>query len=167
MAKGTFILIEDVEGKDKFIARLKAMETALLEAAPKALEEASKIPIDMMKRQVRVDTGKLKESIRFTLGKRGGAPKSVLRRRGQGIKKTSVTAYIVAGDKSTLVKGKGGVLFQNARLQEFGTVNMEAKPYFFVSWRARRKEFQRAVNLFIKRAMKGSKAAPGPMREAA
>jgi len=44
--------------------------------------------------------------------------------------------YVVkAGDETTIVTNERGVKFQNAKLQEHGTKNMLANPYFNASWR--------------------------------
>lgn len=54
-----------------------------------------------------------------------------------------------AGDESTMVTNDSGQKFQNAKLQEAGTKNMPARPYFNPAKRYHR----RGVNNSLKRAI--------------
>ncbi len=86
--------------------------------------------------------GALRDSIGWTWGK---APK------GAGIisqVKSSLggdlTITIYAGDKEAFY----------ARWQEFGTIDMPASPYFYVSWRANRKSAIRQIRKGVRDAAK-------------
>lgn len=162
MATGKFFNMT-VEGDNAILEYATRMEEALASAAPALLEEAAEIPMRMMRNLVRKRTGKLQRSIRFTFGERAGTLQATQRRGGRSpTGKLRAVGYIVAGDKTTLVKGAAkssrqrlgkkrsrshlpGGLWQNAILQEFGTTSMKAKPFFFVSWRATRKRVKKSI----------------------
>lgn len=59
---------------------------------------------------------------------------------------------VVAGDATTLVKGARNTMFQNAKLQEFGTKNMPANPFFFVAWRQNRTRVRGAITRAVRKA---------------
>ena len=131
---------------------LAEVEAAALAVVPAAVEEASKIPIAMMKKLVPKKTGKLMNSIRFSFGKGAGAPRTSKAPSGRGSRgegKTRVVGYLIAGDKTTIVgsnaiqrkrKNKGNpAKFQNAFIQEFGTQTRKAHPFFLPAWRATRR----------------------------
>lgn len=159
-----------VIGLEELKKNCTAIEVAMVEAAPKALETGAGIAIAMMKRLVPVDTGKLRNSIRFTLGFGQGNVKVVSAGRNKG--KAIVVGYIVAGDRTTEVsspnapptrKGrKGTKRYQNALLQEFGTVKMKAHPYFFPSWRVRKTEVRRKIASELNRALKAANKQQPP-----
>jgi len=166
-----------VTGGDELVQNVKRIEDALIAAAPKALEEGAAPVLDMMVRLVPKNTGVLARSIRFTLGKAAGAPKTFKRNpRSTRPGKTYIVGYIVAGDATPIAEGKTkppGRLnkaktkrakpargWQIARLQEFGTVKMRAHPYFFPSWRSQKAKVRTIIKLAMNRAFKagGGKA---------
>lgn len=61
-----------------------------------------------------------------------------------------IGVVVKAGNESTIVTNERGVRFQNAKLQENGTKNMPANPYFNPAKRLRRRatraNISRAVN---------------------
>ncbi|WP_411838575.1 HK97-gp10 family putative phage morphogenesis protein [Paracoccus sp. ME4] len=63
-----------------------------------------------------------------------------------------IGVLIRAGDTSTLVPGARNTLFQNARLQEFGTQSMPANPFFFPAWRANRSRVRSKLTRAVKNA---------------
>lgn len=122
------------------------------ETAPQVspvLGEAAQKIVDMMKRQVPVDQGDLRDNINWTFG---DAPKGTMRlatakrRGGQAV----VTIY-AGNDKK---KGQGGVYW--ARWVEFGTAKMAGRPYFFPSYRAMRKEAKRMIRAAISQAVRNA-----------
>jgi HK97 gp10 family phage protein len=173
------LILFSVKGEKELVAWVKGVEKALLETAPVALEAAAEIPMQMMRRLVPTRTGKLKQSIRFTLGKRGGLPRTTKRTGSRGFGKTRVVGYILAGNQSTLVQGRrfstrsasgkkrsrshhAGGLWQNAILQEFGTTSMKAHPFFFVSYRATRNRMKQAIGKELSKAFKKAKGSGPP-----
>lgn len=59
---------------------------------------------------------------------------------------------VKAGDETTIVTNERGVKFQNAKLQEDGTVNMPANPYFNPGWRMVRSRVRGRVTRAIRKA---------------
>lgn len=182
-------ILFEVTGEQALIDNVKAIEAALMAGMPKAIELACRPTIAMMKRLAPHKTGALERSIRFTLGERGGAPKTFKRGRGSrgGVGKTYFIGYIVAGDETTLVsggtpkpRGKGtgrkgkvakGQRWQNARLQEFGTVKMPANPFFYPAWRATSKDvkagIRKTLNGIIKDALSRHPIEPAAAQQEA
>lgn len=59
---------------------------------------------------------------------------------------------VKAGDETTIVTNERGVRFQNARLQEDGTVKMPANPYFNPAWRLVKTRVRGRVTRAIRKA---------------
>lgn len=59
--------------------------------------------------------------------------------------RTDTGAKVTAGDATTIVTNRSGGRFQNARLQEFGTKSRPASPYFFNTWRGKRRTVRSAL----------------------
>lgn len=59
---------------------------------------------------------------------------------------------IKAGDATTIVTNKAGAQFQNARIQEFGTKDRDANPFFFIAWKANRRRVRSAITRAIRKA---------------
>ena len=118
------------------------------------------------------DDGNLKRSIRVEEAdtvKLSGGPKGAYARRkgnksaGSGTNQTAnfIGVVVKAGNETTLVSGekagkksgvRRGTIFQNARLQEFGTKNMAANPFFFPAWRANRTRVRAAITRSVRKA---------------
>ncbi|RWR09807.1 hypothetical protein [Paenirhodobacter populi] len=63
-----------------------------------------------------------------------------------------VGVVVKAGDDTTLVTNSRGQKFQNAKLQEHGTKNMPANPYFNASWRRMRTRVRSRITRSIRKA---------------
>lgn len=63
-----------------------------------------------------------------------------------------IGVVVKAGDATTIVTNETGARFQNAKLQENGTKNMPASPYFNPAWRANRRRVRSAVSRAIRKA---------------
>lgn len=74
---------------------------------------------------------------------------SITTRRGQ---RTFIGVVVKAGDASTIVTTKSGGKFQNAKLQETGTQNMPANPYFNPAWRANRARVRGSITRAVRKA---------------
>ncbi len=96
--------------------------------------------VAMMKRLAPEDTGALRDSIGWTWGK---APK------GAGI--VAAVASKLGGDLTITIYA-GSTEAYYARWQEFGTQDMPAHPYFFISWRASQKDAKRRVRRATRKA---------------
>lgn len=59
---------------------------------------------------------------------------------------------VKAGDATTVVTNERGVRFQNAKLQENGTRNMPANPYFNPAWRANRTRVRGKITRAVRKA---------------
>lgn len=65
-----------------------------------------------------------------------------------------VGVIVKAGDENTMVTGKNGRKFQNAKLQEVGTQDMPANPYFNPAKRMRRRAAKAAIAKAVRKAWK-------------
>lgn len=63
-----------------------------------------------------------------------------------------IGVMVKAGDDTTIVTNDRGQRFQNAKLQENGTKNMPANPYFNPAWRANRTRVRGAITRAVRRA---------------
>lgn len=62
-----------------------------------------------------------------------------------------IGVVVKAGDDTTLVTGARGVKFQNAKLQEHGTKNMPANPYFNASYRRLRTRVRGRISRAVRK----------------
>ena len=119
------------------LAKLQKKLDRLPEAAKEQIKAAMAAQADeivaMMKGLVPVKSGALRDSIGWTWGK---APK------GSSIV-AAVKASLGADMTITIYAGSHEAFY--ARWQEFGTQDMPANPYFYVSWRASKKGAKRAI----------------------
>lgn len=103
----------------------------------KAMEKGADEIVAFAKLLAPEDEGDLLNSIGWTWG---DAPEGSLVLGGveasQDDEEFRITIY--AGNERTIVTNSRGVRFQNALLQEFGTKNQPANPFFFVAYRALR-----------------------------
>lgn len=124
---------------DKKLKRLPTVAKDLIRAE---MGKVADQVVEMMKRLVPVEDGVLRDSIGWTWGK---APK------GAGI---VATVKSKMGDDLTITIYAGSVEAYYARWQEFGTQDLPAQPFFYVSWRASRKEAVRQVRKASRQAAK-------------
>lgn len=95
------------------------------------------------------------DSVRLSGGKKGAYAS---RAGSQSFRETTnqtagfIGVMVKAGDASTLVKGDRNTMFQNAKLQEFGTQNMPANPFFFPAWRANRTRVKGNITRALRKA---------------
>lgn len=84
----------------------------------------------------------------------GALRDSVRVERGSPTAKKAVVVKIKAGGPRTLKQGKSGKPYNYARAVEFGTQDMQPKPFFFPIYRARRKAIRAATRKAISNAVK-------------
>lgn len=65
-----------------------------------------------------------------------------------------IGVIVKAGDATTTVTNDTGEVFQNARIQEFGTKNMPANPFFFPAWRLNRSRIRSRISRSVSKAWK-------------
>ena len=63
-----------------------------------------------------------------------------------------IGVVVKAGDETTIVTNSRGQRFQNAKLQENGTKNMPASPYFNPAWRQNRTRVRGAITRAVRKA---------------
>ncbi len=63
-----------------------------------------------------------------------------------------IGVVVKAGDETTVVTNSRGARFQNAKLQETGTKNMPASPYFNPAWRANRTKVRGRITRAVRKA---------------
>lgn len=146
-----------VEGLARLQRKLALIPKSVTEAVRIELEKQATEMVSMMKRLVPFESGALRDSIGWTWGdapagsmvigtvKAGGAKRGAV-----GASYASMVITIYAGSS-----GKKGDTFY-ARFQEFGTRKMVANPFFFVTYRARRKSAKSALTKAMRKAIKNA-----------
>lgn len=132
----------------RFKRKLRSIPEAAKEEIRRGLEQSADEIVDLMKRMVPADEGKLRASIGWTWG----APPEGATVFAKAAGEAGLVITIYAGDRNTIVTNARGVEFQNAFLQEFGTKNMPANPYFRPAWRLNKKRAQSRVSRSIGKA---------------
>jgi HK97 gp10 family phage protein len=138
-------------GLDRLQRKLTQTIPANVEkATTAAMEQGAQEMVAMMQRLAPFKSGELRDSIGWTWG---DPPEGamVLGRSKEvgGPGRKQITIY--AGNTQTLVGSRKQ--FQLARLQEFGTKEMAASPFFFPSYRALRKRVRGRITRSMKKAI--------------
>lgn len=133
--------------RKRFETRLKKRITKY---ARRGLEKTAEEMVALMRDLVGKDEFDLLNSIGWTWGK---PPKGSVA-FATSSEQNSLRIVIFAGNESTVVTNKRGVQFQNALIQEFGTAEQPANPFFFPSYRALRKRGRGRVTREIRKAIK-------------
>lgn len=152
----------ELTGRDKTLAKLKAMPLAARAAIRTALKTGSDQIVGMQKRLVPIDSGDLRDSIRAEWGDVALASSANLASAGGG-------TTLIKGDPDltvTIVAGNDTAYY--ARFVEFGTAPHEQggwaegtqhpgtrpRPFFYGPWRASRKRLKGNVSRAINKAAK-------------
>lgn len=110
------------------------------------------------KAQARVGGEQVASAMRYLAPREDGAlirsirvedASSVTTSRGE---RDFLGVMVKAGDETTIVTNESGSRFQNAKLQEHGTKNMPARPYFNPAWRANRTRVRSAITRAVRKA---------------
>jgi len=161
-----------VNGIPQVQAMFRRKAAAVRAAAKNAARNGGEQTASAMRFLAPRDEGKLLKSIRVedvdSIALAGGPKGAYASRAGSasaGVKTNRRADFIgvmlKAGDTSTLVTGEAagkksgvrrGTVFQNARLQEFGTKNMPANPFFYPAWRANKTRVRGAITRAIRKA---------------
>lgn len=151
MAKGATIL-----GLAKLQKKLERLPAIAKEQIRLKMAEAADEIVTMMKSLAPVlkepdprrRAGALRDSIGWTWGQAPKGSMVIASMKGAGVG-GDLTITIFAGSRD---KGKGADDAFYARWVEFGTKNMPAQPYFYVSWRANRRRAGRKVRAAVRKA---------------
>lgn len=142
-----------LKGLPQLKAKLIRLKERTAEAVKPAMAQAAQEIVDMMKRQVPVDKGDLRDSIGWTFGDK---PKYA-----QAITKQSAGGFTI-----TIFAGNTKVRY--AHLVEFGTAphpqggqfegtehpGTKAQPFFWPTWRAKKRDVQKILRAAIKKAVR-------------
>jgi len=143
MARGATII-----GLTKLQRKLDRLPKVAKEHIRQEMAKAADEIVAMMKSLVPVDTGALQRSIGWTWGAAPQGSMVVAAMKGAGIGgDLTITIYAGTRDKSL---GDDDAFY--ARWVEFGTANMDAQPFFYVSWRANRKGARAKVRKAVRTA---------------
>lgn len=162
-------------GLERLKQKLRTHAAAAIEAGRAQARKEAETMAQIMRAAVPVKEGTLQKTIRvedtdtITLsGRTKGAYASREGNRSAGYNSTNNTADFIgvlvkAGDETTVVGGekpgkksgvRRGTKFQNAKLQEFGTKNMPANPFFFFAYRQRKRAAKANISRAISKAWK-------------
>lgn len=142
-----------VQGLDRLRRKLsQKIPEAVQVAAAKKLEERANLIVSIMKSRAPKDQGDLVRSIGWTWGDAPAGSFTMGKVGGREYGRLVITIY--AGSEHTLVTNSRGVAFQNAFLQEFGTANMPPTPYFYPSWREKKRGNKSTLTRAIKKAVR-------------
>lgn len=117
-----------------------------LEVVRQLEREAEKI-VRLMRAFAPIDDGVLRDSIGWTWG---------------DVPKGAITVGRIAGNEHdriaiTIYAGGGDAFY--AWFQEFGTVNMQANPFFFPVWRAEKRRARNNIRAAVRRGLKKASKA--------
>lgn len=148
---------------DKFRSRLKALPAPAKAAARSAMVKHADKVVRMMKAQVPVDTGALRDSIGWTWGAAPGGSLSVGTISAEsgmvitiyaGSDRTKRSQSRASGSRARDLKRQGEFMADVARYIEFGVQGKPAQPYFYPILRSTNKDFRGRVNGAAIREMK-------------
>jgi phage protein, HK97 gp10 family len=151
MARGSTVI-----GLVKLQKKLDRLPKVAKDMIRDAMESAANEIVAMMKSLVPVlqepdkrrVSGALRDSIGWTWGQAPKGSFAVATMKGAGVGgDLSITIYAGSRDK-----GRGAADAFYARWVEFGTRNMAAQPFFFVSWRANKKGVRRKVRAAVRKS---------------
>ncbi|RWP19259.1 MAG: HK97 gp10 family phage protein [Mesorhizobium sp.] len=131
-----------VSGITQMKAKLSRMPALVERKAKAAMEKGADEIVSMMKRLVPVEHGDLRDSIGWNWDTNPAGTKILGTARSR-----------VGGDLRLVIYAGDDRAFY-ARMQEFGTQNMPASPYFFVSYRALKNRVKRRVVVASRAALK-------------
>lgn len=155
-------------GRERALRRLAAIPKAA-QVAVKAQLVASAVELVIaMKARAPVKTGSLRESIHFEddsddtrirLTVKAGGPTTT---RKVGTRTYDREVLLGSGDTQGRHKTAGGVnvTYDYARAIEFGTSEMNAEPFFYVTYRGRRRAYKSAMKRSGRKAVKAAILTP-------
>ena len=136
MASATRII-----GLAKLHKKLQRMPDVAKARIRTAMEQGANEIVAMMRNLVPVDSGALRDSIGWTWGKAPQGAMTIGKMAASNLA-GDLTITIYAGTRD---KKLGDTDAYYARFVEFGTKNMAASPYFYVSYRANKKKVRSRI----------------------
>ena len=137
-------------GANRLITKLRKHGTAVIKAADAAAKQGADETANVMRATAPRDDLELVRSIRVEKADQVST---------KGGRSSRFIGYLVkAGDETTIVTNERGVKFQNAKLQEHGTKNMPANPYFNPSWRRVKTRVKAKITREIRKAWRSGDA---------
>lgn len=136
MASATRII-----GLAKLHKKLQRMPDIAKARIRAAMEQGANEIVAMMRNLVPVDSGALRDSIGWTWGKAPQGAMTIGKMAASNLAgELTITIYAGTRDKKL---GEADAYY--ARFVEFGTKNMAASPYFYVSYRANKKKVRSRI----------------------
>lgn len=140
-----------ITGRERALRRMRALGPEVRKAVRAQLAKEAEDLADLIWRRVPVDTGTLRDSIEVRPGKRplsmtikaGGEP--TRKRVRKGVKDAHFAKAKVTG-------GSRGE-YDYARAVEFGTSEQQAQPFFWPSYRQRKRTVRRRMNAAAKKGL--------------
>ncbi|ETX26603.1 HK97 gp10 family phage protein [Roseivivax isoporae] len=142
-----------VQGLSQFRARWGSLPTRVRKAVIETLEQNAEELVQEMKANAPELSGELRKSIGWTWGDAPEGSMTLGRVRGDD---EALVITIYAGNEKTMVTNSRGIRFQNAKLQEFGTKEMPANPYFFPVYRLRKRRIKSRLTRNVNKAIKAT-----------
>lgn len=137
-----------IQNLARFKRKLRRLPDVARAEIRKGLETSANEMVDLMKRMVPVDEGKLRDSIGWTWGTPPEGATVFATAAGEA----GLVITIYAGDRNTVVTNARGIDFQNAFIQEFGRNGKHASPFFRPAWRINKKRAQGRVSRSLGKA---------------
>lgn len=126
------------------LAQIAANPEPVRREVRKAMEKAAEDITDQMRRIVPKDSGRTYRSIGWTWG---AAPKGAMAVGSVGGDGENIITIYAGGDS-------GGEDAFYARFQEFGTVKMRANPFFYPTWRLKKRGVKAKLAAAVRRGLK-------------
>lgn len=133
-----------VIGTQALHKRMQAVPDRIRKEIKATLEGYAAQVVAEMKSLTPVESGELRDSIGWTWGDAPAGSFTVGSVRGGEYGKISITIY--AGNKEAFY----------AHMQEFGTINMAANPFFFPVYRANKRRIMAGITRAVKKGMRAS-----------
>lgn len=131
--------------------------SAGLERVKRKLRAHAKSAVDAARAQARIEGETIAQLARSFAPQQDGELIRSIRVEDASVLSTSngsshdfIGVVVKAGDDRTIITNHRGVKFQNAKLQETGTQNMEANPYFNPAKRMRARAARNAINRAVR-----------------
>jgi ABC-type sugar transport system substrate-binding protein len=141
-----------MDGAARFQAKMALIPKAVITEVRKAMEEGAEEIVGYMKRLVPRDDGLLAASIGWTWGAAPAGSVAITSVGGPGGAIGTITIF--AGDATTVVTNSRGKAFQNALIQEHGTKERAANPFFYPAYRALRSRVRSRITRSFKKAVR-------------
>lgn len=141
-----------IEGIEQLRARLRRIPEAVRDEVRREMESRADDLVAAIKAAAPKDFGALTASIGWTWGD-APAGSFVIAQSSKGNSYAAMRITIFAGNEQTVVTTKSGARFQNAFLQEFGTKEMPANPFFFPVWRVHKRRIRGGITRAVKRGI--------------